>query len=101
MGRWAILELAEICLNHYFGRIGHLGDKDAITPMLIWAFHDAPEPLKALSENGGDEDWLVAIPKHYEERIKMEPLWVTYLGACDRDFIDVSDNYLVVIGSHA
>lgn len=28
----------------------------------VWAFHDAPSELQALSEHGGDEDWLVLWP---------------------------------------
>lgn len=29
---------------------------------LVWPFDDAPAELRALSENGGDEDWLVLWP---------------------------------------
>lgn len=33
--------------------------------LILWAFRDAPEELRALSEHGGDEDWLLLIPpKH-------------------------------------
>lgn len=103
--RSQILDDAHYCLDVMFTRIGDLcpgpGEPPIKLPMLIWDFYDAPEPLQALSENGGDEDWLVVVPKQYVERIKCEPLWVMYLGSCDRDFIDVSDNYLVVIGSHS
>ena len=28
-------------------------------PMQIWQFYDAPPELQALSENGGDEDWVI------------------------------------------
>jgi len=29
----------------------------------IWKFSDAPAVLRALSDNGGDEDWLAIVPK--------------------------------------
>ena len=29
----------------------------------IWQFDDAPAVLRALSTNGGDEDWLAIVPK--------------------------------------
>lgn len=28
----------------------------------VWRFKDAPPELKALSDNGGDEDWLAVVP---------------------------------------
>lgn len=35
---------------------------DAMKPMQIWPFRAAPEAYRALSEHGGDEDWVVFIP---------------------------------------
>lgn len=31
----------------------------------VWKFYDAPEELQALSQHGGDEDWLALIPPKY------------------------------------
>lgn len=31
--------------------------------IIVWRWDDAPAFLKALSSNGGDEDWLVLVPK--------------------------------------
>lgn len=45
---------------------------DAIT---VWAFCDAPESLRRLSTNGGDEDWLAFVP---------DSLVGTYIGWLDR-----------------
>ena len=28
----------------------------------VWRFYDAPEELRALSQHGGDEDWLAVVP---------------------------------------
>lgn len=36
-------------------------------PILLWRFEDAPEELQALSNNGGDEDWLAEIPPYFYE----------------------------------
>lgn len=34
------------------------------SPIQIWKFEDSPKELKALSTNGGDEDWLAIVPDH-------------------------------------
>lgn len=67
---------------------------------LVWRFHEAPKELRALSTNGGDEDWLVEIPKEWEEKYftgwidtldaglqprghkhPSKPGWMVYIGA--------------------
>jgi hypothetical protein len=30
--------------------------------MLLWRFYDAPEEYRALSDHGGDEDWILFVP---------------------------------------
>lgn len=30
----------------------------------VWRFEEAPEEYRRLSDNGGDEDWLVLVPSH-------------------------------------
>ncbi|MBP8183355.1 MAG: hypothetical protein KAX88_04570 [Rhodoferax sp.] len=37
-------------------------DVQAIT---VWNWADAPPDLKALSDHGGDEDWIALVPQHY------------------------------------
>lgn len=34
--------------------------------LTIWHFEDAPEQYKALSQHGGDEDWVLFAPKGTE-----------------------------------
>ena len=34
-------------------------------PIQVWRFHDAPAELRALSDHGGDEDWLALIPEYF------------------------------------
>jgi len=31
-------------------------------PILVWRFEQAPEQLRELSNNGGDEDWIAEVP---------------------------------------
>lgn len=33
----------------------------------VWPFYDAPPELQALSEHGGDEDWLALVPSSLAE----------------------------------
>jgi hypothetical protein len=77
-------------------------DKMIKNAILVWPFHDAPEELKALSTNGGDEDWVALVPaklvKDYESQ--GEPAWIRALGVCDVDCYDYLD-MKVYIGSHA
>ncbi len=35
--------------------------------MQLWAFASAPQALKALSTNGGDEDWVMFVPEGLEQ----------------------------------
>ena len=30
--------------------------------IMVWRFHDAPNEFQALSDHGGDEDWLAFVP---------------------------------------
>jgi len=68
----------------------------------VWRFQDAPEELRNLSTNGGDEDWLALIP----------PLlcgeWIGWIdsgafGCCSVDTYNHPElpGYVVRIGSHA
>jgi hypothetical protein len=34
----------------------------------VWRFQDAPQRLRKLSRHGGDEDWIVLVPKHLDNR---------------------------------
>lgn len=50
----------------------------------VWQFHDAPAYLRELSENGGDEDWLMLIPPGYPHDIRWaEEGWNSPFGVCD------------------
>ena len=40
-------------------------------PVLIWAWDDAPLELQAVSDNGGDEDFLVEFPPRWDDEYSM------------------------------
>ncbi len=69
----------------------------------VWRFHDAPKELRALSTNGGDEDWLAVIPPC------MSDDWIPWMednspfGVCcvDEYSHPSSERFLVRIGSHS
>lgn len=66
---------------------------------IVWRFEDAPDDLKKLSNNGGDEDWLV---EFYHSR-GCTPRWVEEIGVCSTDVFDhpTKPGWCVAIGSHA
>ena len=53
-------------------------------PVVIWNFSDAPQSLKDLSQNGGDEDYLLLIPRF---ELDFLPSWLETICA-DGDFYD-------------
>lgn len=69
----------------------------------VWRFHNAPDEYKALSDNGGDEDWLAFVPSviYDNEYIGwLEEGMSPAFGCCCIDHIKVADG-VVVIGAHA
>jgi hypothetical protein len=68
----------------------------------VWRFEDAPEELRNLSTNGGDEDWLALIPRGFDFTYGL-PMWmqVSAFDTSDPQVYDLPDGSKVVIGSHA
>lgn len=69
--------------------------------MIVWWFRDAPEELRNLSNNGGDEDWLAEVPPN----IDTLPTWMevnTFDAGCEPQVVDHPSKvgWKVVIGSH-
>jgi hypothetical protein len=67
----------------------------------VWRFKDAPPELRALSQVGGDEDWLALVPDQMIE----EYGWPSWLDAPSFGCAGV-DKYpiagaVVLIGCHA
>jgi len=69
----------------------------------IWEWTDAPEELKQLSTNGGDEDWVALLPPKFNGK------WISWMdegspfGCCCVDDYQHAElpGYTVRIGSHA
>lgn len=70
----------------------------------VWRFRDAPEHLRALSNNGGDEDWLALLPKGLNsESILWEVSWLesNQFAPCGPPQVTEYKGQVVVIGSHS
>jgi hypothetical protein len=69
-------------------------------PITIWRFEDAPEDLRSLSTNGGDEDWLAEVPSTFESL----PIWMEHImfgPIVDTYEHPTKSGWHVVIGSHS
>lgn len=69
-------------------------------PILVWRFADAPEEFRALSEHGGDEDWVAVVP------VALRHAWIPWLefgpfGVCDISEHLLADGRKVCIGAHS
>jgi hypothetical protein len=77
-----------------------------VDPIITWEFHEAPEELQALSENGGDENWLTLIPQDYLHRnYNSIPMFLqdSSYGCCNIEEHVIEwegKKYLVLIGCH-
>ena len=76
-----------------------LANSDHIT---VWRFDDAPERLRELSTNGGDEDWLALVPPKFSEYY-LRWLEVPYFAVCTVDEMEdpAQPGWRVYIGCHA
>lgn len=74
---------------------------DHSKPIIVWSFYDAPEEFQALSECGGDEDWIVYIHK-YNEYVKNcgTPFWIERMSPDCNEYVLPSGAHIIVT-SHA
>ena len=72
-------------------------------PILVWPWEDAPDLLRALSEHGGDEDWLVHVPPHFVDYVTRYglPRWIEAMGPCDVSEHRMQDGSIVYIAAHS
>lgn len=66
-----------------------------------WAFEDAPEEFKKLSDHGGDEDWVAHIPKAISGDFINWMEEGTAFGCCRVSEHKLPDGSIVRIGAHA
>lgn len=68
----------------------------------VWKFDEAPPELKALSTNGGHEDWLVEVPNKWVEW--WPPFWMECMDTGrtpEEHDHPTKPGWKVVIGCHA
>lgn len=73
---------------------------DLTHAIIVWRFEDAPEAYRALSTNGGDEDWVAFVPDSYDG---YRPGWLESggpFGCYDVKSHDVPGG-TIYIGAHA
>ena len=63
----------------------------------VWRFENAPEFLQNLSENGGDENWVVLIKTELWESYYGNIHWVDVMG--EPQIFEIGE-WMIVIGSH-
>ena len=71
--------------------------------ILLWAFKDADPRLQALSEHGGDEDWIAYIPEELAEDYSVMQLFESSTFSISGAYQEVVFKGLgkVLIGAHA
>lgn len=57
----------------------------------VWRWEDAPEEYRALSQHGGDEDWLVFVPKSLRGEYFGWMAVGSAFGVCDVERYEISD----------
>ena len=69
----------------------------------VWKFYEAPEKLRSLSDNGGDEEWIAICDEEFFVKQSGYIPWIyqSGFGACDTDTIIVNDKFVVFIGYHS
>jgi hypothetical protein len=70
----------------------------------VWEFESAPQKYKSLSTSGGDEDWVVLIPKELTYSVEQcgTPLWIRKMDSVDEpQRFPLDTGEIVYIGSHA
>ena len=72
--------------------------EENVIRITVWRFDDAPSHYRALSEHGGDEDWLAFVPEGFGE-----VPWLrggSLFGPCEVSMHEVTSG-VVHIGAHA
>jgi hypothetical protein len=70
-----------------------LGVDTPTEAILVWEFYSAPEFMRKLSDNGGDEDGICWIPTGYEKPYWIDRLWDVFGGP---QAIQFKDGMLVI-----
>jgi len=67
----------------------------------IWPWKSAPPQFRKLSNNGGDEDWIVYIPQEHLSDVD-HSLWLDNIDSCtEPQKIQLKNGDWIFIGSHS
>jgi hypothetical protein len=69
--------------------------------MKVWAWEDAPEEYKSLSEHGGDEDYVAFVPKELVTDAERLFYSGSSFGSCDVESYQLPNYDWVYIGAHS
>jgi hypothetical protein len=79
--------------------------KPALSRISVWRFESAPEWARRLSRHGGDEDWVIVVPRQVDrEGRKCGWAWwrdMPVFGDWQSQFTRAPNGDLVVIVAHA
>ena len=67
----------------------------------VYRWQDAPDKYRALSNHGGDEDWVAIVPYELAESCYIPWLDVGPFGVCDVSEHHNFPGFIVFIGAHA
>jgi len=70
--------------------------KDHIT---VWPFDKAPEEIQKIASQGGDEDWIVFVPKGMSD--DYTPHWIDATDACNEPKRIEHEAGIIYVGCHA
>lgn len=76
-------------------------DADIDKAILVWPFYEAPLMLRAMSNHGGDEDWVALIGPDATDK---DPSWAwegSTFGCCDVQYEKLAEGFVLLIGAHA
>lgn len=79
---------------------------EAVKAIRIWHWSEAPEGLKACYSQGGDEDWIAAVPKALDETGFVEFAFTqnVYLrnpfGISSTERFE-TDDFVIYVGTHS
>ena len=69
----------------------------------VYPFAQAPADLQALASQGGDEDWIVVIPKELAPSVLLygDPHWIDTTDSCHEPVrFDLPNGDVLFVGCH-
>jgi len=79
--------------------------KLALDHISVWSFEKAPEEIQKIADQGGDEDWVVFVPKEFgfgtcEDLEGWKPYWLDVMDSCRQPVVITVDDGIFYVGCH-